>query len=590
MISQSEGKMKIKGILKAILTAVFCFHSTVLAYDFSLVVGQDRSFTEYNVHDSWFQDDPGNLLPWPVNRVADATDNYASVSLLAAPGQAGMAYAQTGVKYDLQLGPYDWNTVRHWPIRVNIRFSYLISAQWTLGTGSGNAWIDLPNAIQYDFIGWETQETGSRGNQVTYTWNTTLEQIQSQMGGEIVLETGCQAHASANFTISNSSSSDITIDFIQIEFLPRPLDLSGEYWFGSLGADVTTHVPWGKRGTVTINGSNWSQEWDDYNGHHTFASAFTTTVQPDGSININFPAETYNVAWNGDVMIHADAVPAGNNRLGIDYIIRKAVNPTANDVIGDHVYFEHRLGWDSRWDEVRWTDCLIDASNVNIDLQSFPWTLDSVNAMVYVPNGSPGLLCKGDMIFIPEPLPIPDEVGYNLLIKKTNQNITPADMAGTYQARFLETGPGGVPYTCGSGTGVIDSNGVLSADAYYSDGEHDVFSAACTFGPGNMIYTTGGGNTNEGIISPDKKLIFIPEYNRPNPPSADDWIGGILLIRVPVIIIADLNGDGVVDLSDLKRIYSDWLQPSPGVTDFDGDGIVNLADFALLARYWLEGV
>jgi hypothetical protein len=118
-------------------------------------------------------------------------------------------------------------------------------------------------------------------------------------------------------------------------------DLSGEYWFGSLSADVSTNVPWGKRGTVTVTGNNWNQEWDDYDGHHTFSSAFTTTVQPDGSININLSSGAYNVAWNGNVMIHADATPDANNRLGIDIITRKATNVDVNDLVGEYRMFAH---------------------------------------------------------------------------------------------------------------------------------------------------------------------------------------------------------------------------------------------------------
>ena len=63
------------------------------------------------------------------------------------------------------------------------------------------------------------------------------------------------------------------------------VDLSGEYWFGSLSADVSSHVPWGKRGNVAISGTIWVQEWDDPAGHHSFYSSFTTDVQADGSIN-----------------------------------------------------------------------------------------------------------------------------------------------------------------------------------------------------------------------------------------------------------------------------------------------------------------
>jgi hypothetical protein len=55
--------------------------------------------------------------------------------------------------------------------------------------------------------------------------------------------------------------------------------------------------------------------------------------------------------------------------------------------------------------------------------------------------------------------------------------------------------------------------------------------------------------------------------------------------------VADLNGDGVVDMTDLAILASQWLQ-KPGVPTGDiwpvhGDGFVNMNDLALLAENWL---
>lgn len=381
------------------------------------------------------------------------------------------------------------------------------------------------------------------------------------------------------------------------------VDLSGEYWFCSLSADVTTNVPWGKRGTVTISGNFWNQQWDANDGHHAFSSTFTNTIQPDNSIDINFPGETYNVAWNGDVMIHADTVPDANNRLGIDMMVRKAANVDVNDVVGDYAYFEHRLGWYGRWDGAAWGNVIIDANGTVVytsveddgqqNYNSFPWTLDTVNAMINVPGRSSALLCKGGIALIPEPIPVPDGIGYNLLIKKTDQTFTPADMAGTYQVRFLESGPGGVPYTCGQGTCVInaidDVNGILSLDAYFSNGMHDVSSIDCSVGPGNEFHLDDY-SVPDGIISPDKNLIFIPEYRYENPPTRtlDDWLGGIFLIRVSSNI-ADLNGDKYVNFKDYAVFALDWLKNGSELpANFNHDGQVNWLDLKIFAENWLQ--
>ena len=388
--------------------------------------------------------------------------------------------------------------------------------------------------------------------------------------------------------------------------LLKPVNLNGQYWFGSLSADVTTNVPWGKQGTISVNGNNWVQEWNDQSGHHTFLSTFTAFTQPNGSININLSSGTYNVAWNGNVMIHADTVPDADNRLGIDMILRKAVNIDANNVVGNYNFFEHRLNWLDRWDDVKWGDIIFD-SNGSADIsgiesdgdqfnESIQWTLDAANAMINVSGDFPFYLCENGIMarFWSDPVGNDPELGYNFSVKKTNQTIMPADMEGKYQVRFLETGPGGVPYTCSQGICLIDANGTMHVDAWYSDGDHDVSDSNYTLGPGNIFSITG--IPEQGIISPDKNMIFMPEYYVSNPREDYDWIGGIFLVRVTSSLpplpqnIADINGDGVVDYLDLAILTDQWLLP-PGTpsADLNNDGIVNFEDYAIFAQYWLGG-
>ncbi len=46
----------------------------------------------------------------------------------------------------------------------------------------------------------------------------------------------------------------------------------------------------------------------------------------------------------------------------------------------------------------------------------------------------------------------------------------------------------------------IHRSRLLSLEAYFSNGEHDVSDVNCSVGPGNMFYLDGG-HVNEGIIS-----------------------------------------------------------------------------------------
>lgn len=398
---------------------------------------------------------------------------------------------------------------------------------------------------------------------------------------------------------------------------PKPVNLNGQYWFGSLSADVTTNVPWGKQGTVSVNGNNWVQEWDDQNGHHTFLSTFTTSVQPDGSINVNLSSGPYNIAWNGDVMMHADTAPNANNRMGFDIIIRKTNNIDVNDIVGEHSLFGHSLDstgtWAISWDEAASGAFVLEANGIlhgtSTDSKGVTssivttWDLNSITKMmdIWTPDGTKSsMLCKGGIIF--DSAVVPDYGGgvyYDFFVKKTTQTITPSEMAGTYQVRFLETGPAtGDVYTCGKGTCIINADGTMHVDAWYSDGTHDIFDSNYTLGPGNAFSISSA--PEQGIISPDKNLILMPEYICSNPRNSYDWIGGIFLIRNTTPAsepndIADLNGDGVVNFIDLKKFCEHWLEtgcvPPYGCqgTDFDNNTKVDFKDFAIFAQHWLGG-
>ncbi len=352
--------------------------------------------------------------------------------------------------------------------------------------------------------------------------------------------------------------------------------LGGQYWFGSLSVDPDTNVPWAKRGSVSIAGNQWDQEWEDADGRHTFTSTFTVTDQSNGSIDIHFddlPEEIYNIAWNGDMMIHAGSVLHGGGE-GFDVFAEKATNVAVNDVLGTYSFFGHHL--DSPWpgDSCGWGDFVFDPDGTAvgtftndggaIESATIDWTFDDVNSVIEIVGPTINdvghatlFLAKGGIEWAWQIVPEEGrgDLGYGVLVKKTNDRIAMADIAGTYQVRFLETGPGGVPYTCGQGTCVIeaidDVNGTLSIDAYYSDGEHDVKSISCSIGPGNEFHIAHDDG-EVAIVSPDKNLIFGPEYRYNDPPrrEAYDWLGGIFLVRAPKNTV-DLDGDWV-QLSSMK--------------------------------------
>jgi hypothetical protein len=55
--------------------------------------------------------------------------------------------------------------------------------------------------------------------------------------------------------------------------------------------------------------------------------------------------------------------------------------------------------------------------------------------------------------------------------------------------------------------------------------------------------------------------------------------------------LADINGDGVVNIQDYVIIGQYWLQSGPpGVipADVNRDGVVNVNDYVVIGRYWLQ--
>jgi hypothetical protein len=189
----------------------------------------------------------------------------------------------------------------------------------------------------------------------------------------------------------------------------------------------------------------------------------------------------------------------------------------------------------------------------------FAWTVDDVNGVIRVPGLPDGLVCENDIIIVFRATSdVPGDFGYNFFVKDSNDPITPDDIAGTYLVRHFETSVSGHPFTCGRGSAVIRADQTASIDCYYSDGEHDVFDIDFTIGPANRFHIEGSEHVNEGVISPDLGLIFVPEYQVRERPTIDDWIGGIFLVRT-ACNIADLDGNRRVDWLDFAIFSENWL-------------------------------
>jgi hypothetical protein len=237
----TAGRRKTWGLVLVFIAVLGITFGTTPARAVTVTVGVDQVVTSMDYGEAWFEDDPGNVLPWPQSRTATAGDNVAQVALDATSGEAGVAKAAVGILIEWDFGNRSYDEVMQWPVRVTVDCSYEISAYWVLDTGSANATVDLPfipNGL-YDAIGYETGAAGSRQKTVTYTFDTTIEELNDR-DGIIAAGVYCQAHAAQDFSVNsafaaggdgrvgivspnvllvNSSAARVTVHSIAIRFL-----------------------------------------------------------------------------------------------------------------------------------------------------------------------------------------------------------------------------------------------------------------------------------------------------------------------------------------------------------------------------------
>jgi hypothetical protein len=109
----------------------------------------------------------------------------------------------------------------------------------------------------------------------------------------------------------------------------------------------------------------------------------------------------------------------------------------------------------------------------------------------------------------------------------------------------------------------------------YVDGE---LQATVTADPytGLNAFRWGGGGGSEGGTAD-----ATWEYVRFSQAGGECWPS-----NPPTCADADINSDGLVDVSDFLHLIAEW-GPCPGCPeDIDGDGVVNVIDFLLLVGNW----
>ena len=235
----------------ALLACLLLLVIPVSAEDFVVKIGENKTFTGFNYHFSEFINDPNNILPLPGVNEKYSENTIARVSLDAAPGEAGIARAKTGVNFTWDLGGRSWDQVQNIPITVTLAYSYEISSLYD-ACGSSNA--NFVNSLNNNPV----RVGDAQGNPGTGT-NTVREVYHltpGQLGDFIGFRVECQAHNAGDcpggiFT----SHAQVSVDSIQIEFPASEEDFVikiGEnktftefnYHFSEFLPDPNNVLPW----------------------------------------------------------------------------------------------------------------------------------------------------------------------------------------------------------------------------------------------------------------------------------------------------------------------------------------------------------
>ncbi len=267
------------------LSGLAAFGAQAPAAPIPITYGQDVTLTTMNFHESLFEDDPADHpgLPWPAQREATATGNMARAALTAGLDEAGVAIARVGVEYDILPGPHNWDDIKNEPVVVTVQFTYTLAADWATGAGSSNANLAVRPLHAapgwFDRLGFETGETGSRGDTVTRAYLTTPDLL----GDKTLLETYVQAHT-ASGSVDSTSASEVTVQSIHFDFEPELVDLT----FADL--EVTQGI------------QNLANDMPLVEGRHTVVRAYAESDVKDQAGDVeDGPLPPAQLAWSSDL-------------------------------------------------------------------------------------------------------------------------------------------------------------------------------------------------------------------------------------------------------------------------------------------------
>ena len=190
--------------------------------DLTVIVGQENIFTQCNYHDTGFFYELGKQ---PDEREVYSKGNTARVSLLALPGHAGAAFAETGVEFKLDTAGYTLDEVKHLPVSVSIDLSYEISAYWTEEYGFSRVEIYIPGFLGegYNSIYFTIEEPGNKREHVNIHFETRPDGQPYSLGNllsndsKIIVLVYCQVKSFEEATGPRSSFASVKLVSIKVD-------------------------------------------------------------------------------------------------------------------------------------------------------------------------------------------------------------------------------------------------------------------------------------------------------------------------------------------------------------------------------------
>ena len=164
-------------------------------------------------------------------------------------------------------------------------------------------------------------------------------------------------------------------------------------------------------------------------------------------------------------------------------------------------------------------------------------------------------------------------------------------VSGTFREEGIVTTVNGL-VTWGDGTSsslsIDRGNSTFTASHAYASGGYFEITATLEAGP-----VRGSADTSAAItgvrLSDDGELQIIGSSGKDIVDITSLNSGSTLRVRtefdVPVNLLADLNGDGLVDAADAGILFSNWDTSGPE-GDLNSDGIVDAADAGIMFAEW----